>query len=172
MKNEYEIRGDVTAIFLNSPKYGKSETLISTNKLEMLLKIENTWNLALWKRSNSFYVQSTQRKTKNKSTLVLQRFLTNATDGMVVDHINHNTLDNTDKNLRVVSQSENMQNRKGVTTRNTSGYRGVSWHKASQKWTASISLDKKMKCLGYFNDVKEADRIAREARQKFYISAT
>jgi hypothetical protein len=31
-----------------------------------------------------------------------------------------------------------------------SGFRGVGWHKATRKWQASISIDKKCKSLGYF----------------------
>lgn len=45
-----------------------------------------------------------------------------------IDHINRNTLDNRIENLRLITKSRNMQNRKKCT-RNTSGVKGVYWDK-------------------------------------------
>ena len=41
--------------------------------------------------------------------IYLHRFLTGATKGMVVDHIDGDTLNNSRSNLRVVTQTENMR---------------------------------------------------------------
>ncbi|EBY0956393.1 HNH endonuclease, partial [Salmonella enterica subsp. enterica serovar Kentucky] len=46
-------------------------------------------------------------------------------DGFI-DHINRVRTDNRISNLRLVTHSENMQNRK-IQKNNKSGYRGVSW---------------------------------------------
>lgn len=43
--------------------------------------------------------------------LLMHRFLTGAPEGMVVDHVNHDTLDNRKANLRVCTQAENLRNR-------------------------------------------------------------
>lgn len=43
--------------------------------------------------------------------IYLHRFLMNSPEGLIVDHINHQTLDNRRENLRVVTHSENMKNR-------------------------------------------------------------
>lgn len=65
------------------------------------------------------------------------------------DHKNGTTLDNRRHNLRPATTTENQQNsRKPVT--NTSGYKGVSFHKASGKWVAQIMVDGKKKHLGLF----------------------
>jgi hypothetical protein len=56
MKNKYEIRGEKTAIFLKSKKYGDMETLISTSKLEKAKEFPNTWCIAWSTRGKTFYV--------------------------------------------------------------------------------------------------------------------
>ncbi|NDC95383.1 HNH endonuclease [bacterium] len=49
---------------------------------------------------------------------------------MVVDHINNDKLDNTRKNLRIITRSENARN-KLKQTATSSKYIGVSFHKIS-----------------------------------------
>ncbi len=68
-----------------------------------------------------------------------------------VDHINGIRDDNRISNLRVVSRSENMQNAKTPRT-NSSGFHGVSWCKATSKWTAQIWKDRKRYRLGSYDD--------------------
>lgn len=64
------------------------------------------------------------------SKIRLHRFITNCPKGMVVDHINGDTLDNRMRNLKITTQSENSKNRQdsmhyGITARNKTGYRGL-----------------------------------------------
>lgn len=54
-----------------------------------------------------------------------------------IDHINGNPSDNRFCNLREATRSQNMHNQ-GVCSNNTSGYKGVCWHKSNQKWEACI----------------------------------
>lgn len=76
-------------------------------------------------------------------------------DGLVVDHINGNKLDNRKVNLRVCTQAENARNR-GITRRNTSGLKGVCWHKHKQRWYSTITVSRVRRCLGYFKTPSEA----------------
>lgn len=82
-----------------------------------------------------------------------------------VDHINADGLNNTRGNLRVASYAENNRNAR-VRLDNTSGYKGVSWHKAHKKWKAHIRINNRLKHLGYFETAEEAaliyDMAARE----------
>lgn len=55
-----------------------------------------------------------------------------------IDHINGVKDDNRVENLREATRSQNMQNTERWST-NRSGYKGVCWNKASQKWQAQIS---------------------------------
>ena len=85
----------------------------------------------------------------------MHRVLTDAPAGMHVDHINGNGLDNRRFNLRVCSCSENQRNR-GAQVNNTSGYKGVTWNKASKKWRAYIKKDRKQVQLGFYDSKKRA----------------
>lgn len=77
-----------------------------------------------------------------------------------IDHINHNGLDNRRTNLRIVTRSENLENRKkgslfaGKPT--TSKYKGVTFHKRDQKWYAQIVKDCKHIHIGTFMSEQEA----------------
>lgn len=71
-----------------------------------------------------------------------------------LDHINGNRADNRLCNLRSVDGYQNACNR-GVQRDNTSGFKGVSWHKKSKKWRATISVRGKYIHLGVF-PTKEA----------------
>lgn len=72
-----------------------------------------------------------------------------------IDHANRTRADNRIDNLREVTISQNQQNT-SLSPRNTSGFRGVSWQKSSQRWHAYIKVDGKRKHLGYFEDAAAA----------------
>lgn len=95
--------------------------------------------------------------------VVLSRVLSRPlAKGEIVDHINGNPLDNRRSNLRLASVAENSRNH-GISKRNTSGVRGVSWHKGKRKWAAAITIH-----LGYFDNLEDA-QIARErAESEFW----
>lgn len=72
-----------------------------------------------------------------------------------IDHINGNPADNRFENLREANPSQNLANQKRNTA-NTSGHKGVSWHKAAKKWSAYIKVNGKRRHLGLFHDKAEA----------------
>ena len=103
----------------------------------------------------SGYAQSIQRKKGGKQyAIMMHRKIMNCPSGLVVDHINHDTLDNRKSNLRICTRSENLGNRFGKKN-GTSKYKGVTWHKASKKW--SVAFNKKW--IGAFSDEVEAARV-------------
>ncbi len=71
------------------------------------------------------------------------------------DHINFETLDNRRSNLRVATASENGSNRR-LLRGNTSGLKGVTWHKRDRKWQAAIGVGNGKKYLGYFDTAEQA----------------
>jgi hypothetical protein len=99
---------------------------------------------------------STHHTKEKRSSIPLHRFIIGETkEGLQVDHINKNPLDNRRKNLRVVSSSQNMMNREKQIN-NKSGFKGVSWHKASNKWRATIIINKKQTTIKTCQNIIEA----------------
>ncbi len=89
------------------------------------------------------------KKTRRNHLLVAESFLNHISNGMklVVNHINFIKIDNSLKNLEIVTQRENA-NCKHI--KSSSIYTGVSWTKANNKWKAAIYVNGKTKHLGYF----------------------
>lgn len=168
MKNEYEVRGDVTAVIINSPKYGRLETLISTAHLEKVKEFQNTWDVRKDAVTNYYYVGGfLPRNLEKRRYILLHRFVTDAPKGLVVDHINHDTLDNTDNNLRVISQIQNSQNRRKENKNSTSGILGVYWDKKYNYWYVRIRFNGKYMYVGSYKKIEDAERAVREARIKY-----
>jgi hypothetical protein len=88
-------------------------------------------------------------------TVHLHRLILNASPKIDVDHKDGNGLNNHKQNLRLCSPSQNTAN--GVKhCNNTSGFKGVSWHKGKRKWEAQIQTGHKTKFLGRFDSPQKA----------------
>lgn len=67
------------------------------------------------------------------------------------DHINRIPLDNRRANLRDATPTEQRYN-SSTPSSNTSGFKGVNWHKATQKWRAEAGRTH----LGLFDSPEDA----------------
>lgn len=83
-----------------------------------------------------------------------------------VDHINGDKSDNRPENLRLVTRTENGRNAR-KPLHNTSGIIGVSWHKAAQKWRASIKVNSVNKHLGVYRTKSEAIAARKRAESEY-----
>lgn len=93
----------------------------------------------------------------------------------LVDHINENKLDNRWQNLREANATQNIIHT-GKQKSNTSGFKGVSWHPASNKWRARASYERKHYHLGMFVNIVDAfvaySEFARDHFGEFKHSST
>lgn len=166
MKNRYEVLGDTTIIFATGQKR-EYAILVDTGDLEKILTYPYTWHLNV--KGDCIYAKgfSGVRKGKTNYQLNFHRWLLDCKGEDVVDHINHNTLDNRRCNLRIITRSENQQNRKGEAQRGSvSGHRGVGWQEAKGKWRSRVCVNGKSYHLGYFDDIEEAKKVVRDARKR------
>lgn len=155
---------------LDRTVYNQNEIIIYEDYAEMILYDKDNKEIARtlidlddvdrvkqykWRLNDNNYVI--------RDDMRLHRFIMNCPNDKVVDHINHNRLDNRKSNLRICTQRENIMNR-SKTSRNTSGYTGVMWDKSRNKWVARIQN----KHLGYFNNKEDAIKVRQEAEIKYF----
>ena len=81
---------------------------------------------------------------------------------IVIDHINDNKLDNRVENLQMVSHRYNVYKTQG---KHTSNYKGVAFHKKSNKWQSMIYINKKNTFLGLFENEYNAHLAYQNALQ-------
>jgi hypothetical protein len=84
-----------------------------------------------------------------------------------IDHINGNPSDNKITNLREVTVYQNALNQKKAKN-NTSGIKGISVCKKTNKWHVRITVNGKRKSLGLFDDLDLAELVINEARLKYH----
>ncbi len=78
-----------------------------------------------------------------------------------IDHQNHTRDDNSNENLRIVTNQQNQFNRSGV--------KGYSWNEARKKWVANIKAEGKSKNLGGFETEDEARNAYLAAKAIYHI---
>lgn len=157
MKNKYKIVDDVVIIYINS-KYGDCECIIDREDFSKVNQFNTSWYLVYNKNRIESVVTKIQRNKVRKS-IKLHVLLTNRPDGLVVDHIDGNVLNNKKSNLRVVTAEENATNLKDYHT-SSSGYQNIYFEKG--KYSVRI----KPKRYGRYDTIEEAmevrDRVIKE----------
>jgi hypothetical protein len=99
--------------------------------------------------------------------VLMHRIIAQCPDGLYVDHIDGNGLNNRRSNLRHATNSQNQHNQ-SVNSVNKSGFKGVSWHKKRGMWQARIRANKKRIWLGNYICVKEAHAAYCEASARLH----
>jgi len=86
----------------------------------------------------------------------MHRFILGITDPAVqVDHRDGDGLHNWRRNLRRSTKTENVRSQ-GLSSKSTSGYKGVSLDKPTGRWEAEISVNGKSLYLGMYVNIKDA----------------
>lgn len=88
-------------------------------------------------------------------------------EGLVIDHINRNKLDNRKCNLRFTTETVNHIN-SGIPINNSSGVKGVAKTNNGEKWQAYISVNKQRFYLGNYDTIEEAAEARRKAEEKYH----
>lgn len=107
MRNRYEVREDITLIYLDRRGGSVIEAYVDTTNLPALLAFPCKW-CAAWRENVQDYYVTTQVKGR---TVYLHRWLMKTPKKKEVDHRNHETRDNRRENLRNVTPVVNCKNR-------------------------------------------------------------
>jgi hypothetical protein len=116
-----------------------------------------------------------ERITIQSKTYALHRMIYLWNHGVLpntIDHIDGNRENNKIENLREVNQQQNCLNSKHRIT-STSPYKNLYLSSFKNKdgnrnWVVSLTIEKKRKYLGSFQDLELADLIATEARNLYH----
>lgn len=85
----------------------------------------------------------------------------------IIDHIDGDTKNNNPNNLRAVTPSQNMINRK-LQKNNNSGHRGIDWMPRQKQYRAQIHKDGKKIYLGMRKDINEAIKLRTDAEEIYH----
>lgn len=150
--NKYVVKDDCIEIVTT-----KGEVILIDKSDEAIAR-KYTWHI-----DSKGYAQA----HSNKTYVRLHRLLLNPPKGLVVDHINHNKLDNRRANIRVVTNQMNLFNLiEGKN--NKSGKVGVYYNKQCQKWCSQITLNRKVVSSKLFASKEDAIRNRIELENQYH----
>ncbi|WP_144509889.1 hypothetical protein [Bacillus sp. FJAT-22090] len=174
MKNKYEIREDVTAIFLSNKKGEEYETLIDTEDLAKVREQNLSWHLKWDKVLEQYYCKATKYlgvvEGKYKYQTIHLHALVVDFKMQHIDHKNHNTLDNRKSNLIDTTAQKNLFNRIGANKNTSTGVRNVSFCKTTGKYLVQLQINRKNVLFGRFKELEDAILCAEENRAKYYTN--
>lgn len=104
--------------------------------------------------------------TMGRARLIAHCFIPNPEGKPTIDHINRDRTDDRVENLRWATHSEQNQNQVYMVRTNTSGVRGVSWHRQGAKWQVKIMVDGTLLHLGLFDNIRDAEAAYRAKRRE------
>lgn len=125
--------------------------------------------------STSGYIRIREsQRSRPRARKNLARLILDAPRGLVVDHINHDILDNRRENLRLATSSQNSQNK--LKTRDNTKYsqfKGVCFYaydgkKLARPWRAYIKINGKRQWLGYFQTEADAALAYNEKAKELF----
>lgn len=89
-------------------------------------------------------------------------------EGMDVDHVCHNKACVNPDHLRLVTNKQNHENRKGAQSNSKSGIRGVVWLKRDQSWLSIVVHEGKRYSGGQYKNIKHAEAAAIALRNRLF----
>ena len=147
--------------------------LIDADDLVALSSTNWFADLQLTSRQVRAVRSSTPDEHGKQQKIYMHRQLMNPTADQQVDHrdqhrfLVYRIVDNRRQNLRNVTKSQNQANQRpqvGCSSR----FKGVYWHKPTEKWLAKIVVNRRQSYLGYFTNESEAALAYNTAHQLYF----
>lgn len=151
--NEIIIKGTVAEVVLYNQKNQEvGRTIINVEDVEKI-------------KGHKWYLSQGYAATIINGKMVrMSNFIMDFTPSReeVIDHKDRDGLNNRKMNFRKCTTQQNSCNKK-MQKNNSSGYRGVTWDKANNKWSVAIWINKKSIWLGRFNNKIKAAKAYNKA---------
>lgn len=146
--NEVSRPGDGT---VHLHLYGGERAIIDEADLDLAQQYH--WCAYRRAKNTTTYVHGSFRVDGVQRNISLHRLLMDFPEGLTIDHINHNGLDNRRANLRVATRGENLGNRRSF---NKHGFKGITLK--PERWVAHGRDGNQKVHLGLFRTKEEAAR--------------
>lgn len=158
--NTFVIEGTICRIGIFNRKCKQiAEAIVDAEDYSLVKKFK--WSL----NTSKYGVYVVTGAGKNR--IRLHSLVMGIFDSQMIDHEDHNTMDNRKTNLRECSRGQNRQNSK-ISLINNSGVKNAFWDKKHKKWKVSITANKKRHYIGRFANLSDAKQAAIEARNKHH----
>lgn len=126
-------------IIITSPKYGTHEVLVDEEDFDLLSKYK--WGVVSLK-GNIYASTCITRVNKVLMHRMIMGLSGKKMKKIIVDHIDHNTINNQKNNLRKCSTAQNCRNSK-LSKNSTTKYKGVYFNKKIKRYQVFITINRK-----------------------------
>ncbi len=150
MKNKYKIIDDKVIIYLETRDGQVFEAIIDVDDLDKVKQENLKWHVKYSETNSLYYCKATKYlgiingKYKYKTIYLSQIILGFYGRVKMIDHKNHNPLDNRKDNLRLLNNKQNVTHRKGANKNTTTGVRNVSYSRLEGKYLVQLQIEGKI----------------------------
>lgn len=113
------------------------------------------WKWCVGRGDDKWYAKRTITINGKPTCMLMHRQIMEANPGQQIDHRDRNGLNNQRSNLRFCNQSQNIGN-SPTRSKNTSGFKGVTYYKPKKNWQAQITFNGHNYYLGRFDTPAKA----------------
>lgn len=122
------------------------------------------WRSKYNKSNDTFTAVTSFRNNGKVETIIMHRLIMDAPKGMVVNHINHDTLDNRKSNLRLCNYCDSSATMK-LTNKKT---KGIYWRKNKGYFEVRLMRKGKIVYLGHRKTELEAGKLYNKGAKKYF----
>jgi len=160
----YRLRFGRSASFIHIKKFRFA--VVDSDDFDRLSRFK--WRLCRSNRTFYAFCTVSQGPLLRPRVVWLHHLVLPPPDGYLIDHRNHNGLDNRCCNLRIATPSENQQNARKTKSKTSSRYKGVDLVKATGKWRTRIAVAGRRLFLGSFTSESDAALAYDHAALKYF----
>lgn len=129
----------------------------------LCLSWQATYNL----RAKRWYATAKVRRGGKRYTVSMHRYVLDAPQGIQVDHVNGDGLDNRRGNLRLATRAQNQHNRR-TQHNNATGYKGVTYSKKDRSYWVQFQANGRRTRLGGFKTAPDAARTYDSLARRYH----